>query len=46
MKRTADAEFFNYRCPYTGKPCDDWNCDECEVEEQERRCMDEKEVKE
>ncbi len=36
MKRTWDAEFFDGECPYTGKPCYEWECDSCEVEMQER----------
>lgn len=36
MKRTWDAELFDGKCPYTGKPCYEWECDSCEVEMQER----------
>ena len=39
MKRECDAEFFAYRCPYTDKPCYDWDCDDCEVEAEERAWM-------
>lgn len=35
-----DREYFNGICPYTGKPCDDWNCSECEVEQREREWME------
>ena len=30
-----------YQCPYTGKPCYDWECSECEVEKEEREWMEE-----
>jgi hypothetical protein len=30
------AEFFDGKCPYTGKSCYEWKCDTCEVEKQER----------
>lgn len=39
MKRTYDAEFFDGECPYTGKPCYEWECDTCEVEAQEKEAM-------
>ena len=29
-------EHFKGICPYTGKPCDDWHCRECEVEKAEK----------
>jgi len=32
---------FNGRCPYTDKPCDDWNCNECKVEQEEREYLEE-----
>ena len=35
------AEYFNYKCPYTGKECWSWNCSECPIEEQERAFMSE-----
>lgn len=35
MKRTYDAEFFDGKCPYTGKPCYEWECNSCEVDAQE-----------
>ena len=41
MKRTYDAEFFDGKCPYTGKPCYEWECNTCEVEEQEKKNMEE-----
>ena len=34
MKRTYDAEFFDGKCPYTDKPCYEWECNSCEVEAQ------------
>ena len=39
MKRTYDAEFFDGKCPYTGKSCYEWECDTCEVEAQEKEAM-------
>ena len=41
MVRCIDAEYFDYRCPYTDKPCYDWDCDNCEVDEKERRWLEE-----
>lgn len=41
MKRTYDAEFFNGKCPYTDKPCYEWECDTCEVEAEEKKSMEE-----
>lgn len=32
----SDRELFHGKCPYTGNPCNDWNCLECEIERQER----------
>ena len=29
-------EYFEGKCPYTGKPCDDWECAKCEIEKQEK----------
>lgn len=39
MKRENDRLFFEGRCPYTDKPCDLWECDECEVEQREKEYM-------
>ena len=39
MKRTYDAEFFNWICPYTDELCYEWECDTCVVEAQEREAM-------
>lgn len=36
--RSAE-QFFNGICPYTDKPCDDWNCEQCEVEAREREYL-------
>jgi hypothetical protein len=44
MERYVDAELFNYKCPYTDEHCDDWACEVCEVEEEERRWMEEMEA--
>lgn len=32
---------FHGDCPYTGEPCDCWNCSDCEVEAQEAAWMEE-----
>ena len=32
----TDAELFAYKCPYTDKPCYSWECESCEVEQEER----------
>lgn len=37
----TDKERFDGKCPYTGKNCDSWNCPACEVEQEERRYMEE-----
>ena len=34
-------ELFDGKCPYTGKNCESWNCATCEVEQAERRDMNE-----
>ena len=31
---------FDGRCPYTDKPCEKWNCLECEVDKAERFVTD------
>lgn len=33
-------EYFKGVCPYTDKPCEDWNCTECEVEKAEREYIE------
>ena len=40
MKRTYDAEFFDGKCPYTGRPCYEWECNSCEVDSQEKKDME------
>lgn len=43
----TDAEYFDYRCPYTDRPCNNaWDCANCEVETEERLWAEEKEVDE
>lgn len=37
------ASFFRDICPYTGKKCEVWNCNECEVEKAEREWMEKEE---
>ena len=39
----TDKEKFKGKCPYTNKPCKDWNCLNCEVDENERDYMREME---
>lgn len=34
--RWSDKELFHGKCPYTGEPCEFFNCHECEVEMRER----------
>lgn len=36
----TEEELFEGRCPYTDKPCYDWNCKECKVEKEEREWME------
>ena len=31
-------EYYNGKCPYTDKPCEDWKCNECKVEQEEQNC--------
>lgn len=38
-KQTRD--YFHGRCPYTDKPCEDWNCNKCKVEQEEREYLEE-----
>ena len=40
---TDARERFEGKCPYTGKECEDWRCGICEVEERERRWLEEDE---
>ena len=32
---------FDGYCPYTGEQCLDWNCEDCEVEAEEGRWLEE-----
>lgn len=41
MKRTYDTEYFGGKCPYTDKPCNEWECDTCEIDAQEKEAMEE-----
>lgn len=43
MRDEWAKEYFEGRCPYTGKPCDDWECNKCETEKQEQRWIEEEE---
>jgi len=36
MTRTNDANVFGWRCPYTDKHCEDWECDSCNVDKTEK----------
>lgn len=40
-KRTYDAELFDGKCPYTDKPCYDWECNTCEIDAQEKEAIEE-----
>ena len=35
-----DREYFKGICPYTDKPCDEWMCQTCEVEQREREWLE------
>lgn len=38
----TDEEYFESRCPYTDNPCrNDWQCQDCEIEKEEREWMEE-----
>lgn len=37
----TDKERFDGKCPYTDKPCDDWDCANCEVNAEERKMLEE-----
>ena len=37
----SDAKFFHYKCQYNDKPCLDFQCDGCPVDEDEKRWMEE-----
>ena len=41
-QRDVNKTYFNGRCPYTDKPCEDWNCYECKVEQEEREYLKER----
>ena len=43
MARNDDAVRFNFRCPYTDKHCDIWNCESCSVNAREEEWMKERE---
>ena len=36
-----DLAWNNYKCPYTDDKCDKESCEGCEVEERERKWVDE-----
>lgn len=38
----TNREIFNGICPYTDKPCEEWNCIKCEVEKAERDYLENK----
>jgi len=40
MRDTYAEKLFDGRCPYTDEKCDNWNCQECKVEEEERHLFD------
>ena len=37
----TDKEKFGGKCPYNNEPCETFNCNGCEIEEQERKFMEE-----
>lgn len=37
----TEKELFNGKCPYTDKPCENWNCNECKIEQEEREYLKE-----
>ena len=37
----TDKEYFDGRCPYTDKPCEDFECHNCEVEKEEEKYLEE-----
>ena len=41
MRHTYDEEFFEGKCPYTGKLCYFWECDTCEIEAEEKKSIEE-----
>lgn len=43
MRREEEAKRFNFRCPYRDIPCTTFYCEVCEIEEEERRWMEESE---
>ena len=45
MKDEWGEKFFDGICPYTDKPCDDWMCKECKVEERGRYTTAEQRMK-
>ena len=36
-------EYFNGKCPYTGKECETFDCSKCEVEKEEQEFMEREE---
>ena len=38
---TSMRDLFGGYCPYTNEPCDSWDCENCEVEAEERDWMEE-----
>lgn len=41
QKLQYGKELFKGKCPYTGKHCKSWKCEECETEKQEREGLEE-----
>lgn len=35
------GNFFEWKCPYTDKPCKSFECDDCKVQKQEEKNMKE-----
>lgn len=39
-ERNQIKKYFKGKCPYTDKKCEDWRCQDCEVEAAERKYME------
>ena len=39
-ERDQIKKYFKGKCPYTDKKCEDWRCQNCEVEAAERKYME------
>lgn len=39
--RSYRSNLFDGKCPYTDEPCDSWDCENCEVEAEEDKWLEE-----